>query len=238
MARSSRSRSTQNRPRGFDRRTTYVLLALALMILLIFLSRRYSSDVSTKRPAGVAVAPDVLGGIPREGKGGDPELNLEKNRIDVPSKFEEYTPAEILALGHALLDRQGREHRAKWDSDAKSYLERMEATGVHLTGYLIYAKESGPESCNGYIDSLRDYHIWVGDSPDAPKSASVVVEVTPRWKVVHPEWRLHYIEQLAKSHAKVRVSGWLMWDEEHPDEVGKSRGSQWEVHPVTGFETL
>jgi hypothetical protein len=27
-------------------------------------------------------------------------------------------------------------------------------------------------------------------------------------------------------------------DEEHPDEIGKSRGTIWKVHPVTGFEVL
>jgi hypothetical protein len=112
----------------------------------------------------------------------------------------------------------------------------MESRGMRVTGYLIAAKESGPESCNGYIDSLRDYHIWIGDSSTAGKASSLVVEVTPRWKAIHPEWRLQYFNALARQHAKVRVTGWLMWDEEHANEIDHSRASCWEVHPITKFE--
>jgi hypothetical protein len=32
------------------------------------------------------------------------------------------------------------------------------------------------------------------------------------------------------------VSGWLMMDQEHPDQVGKTRGTLWEVHPVMRLE--
>jgi len=220
---------------GFDRRMIYVLAALVVLIVLIILSRKFSTD-SKVTTTEHAVAPEVLAGIPREGKGGDPELNLQKNRVTIPSKFEEYTPEGITALKHSLLDGDGRKHRSNWDADAQKYLASMESIGARLTGYLIAVKQSGPESCNGYVDSLRDYHIWVGDSPQATKSQSVIVEMTPRWKEVHPEWRLRYLEKLVESHARVRASGWLFWDEEHANEVDKSRGTQWEVHPVTQFE--
>ena len=32
------------------------------------------------------------------------------------------------------------------------------------------------------------------------------------------------------------VSGWLMLDPEHPDQVGKTRGTIWEIHPVMRME--
>lgn len=238
MAKQRSSRGSKNNGGGFDRRILYVFAALAFLILLIVLARRQSPVLNTGKSNELGIAPEILGGFPRVGKGGDPDLNLQKNRITAPTKPEEYDPSGIVNLGHQLLDREGRQHRANWDADAKAYLDRMESIGARLTGYLVHAKESGPESCNGYVDSLRDYHIWIGGTPDAEKLNSVVVEVTPRWKTVHPEWRLRYFEKLSESHAKVRVTGWLMWDEEHPDEVGKSRGSQWEVHPITNFEVF
>jgi len=34
----------------------------------------------------------------------------------------------------------------------------------------------------------------------------------------------------------VRVSGWLLLDQEHPDQVGRTRGTIWEVHPIMRFE--
>jgi len=32
----------------------------------------------------------------------------------------------------------------------------------------------------------------------------------------------------------VRVSGWLMLDPEHPDQVSKTRGTIWEIHRLCG----
>ena len=44
--------------------------------------------------------------------------------------------------------------------------------------------------------------------------------------------------QLAKKGARVRVTGWMLWDEEHGSEVGKSRGTLWEIHPVHKIEVF
>jgi hypothetical protein len=35
---------------------------------------------------------------------------------------------------------------------------------------------------------------------------------------------------------KVRISGWLLMDQEHPDQVGKTRGTIWEIHPIIAFD--
>jgi len=231
------AKNRQSSGGGFDRRMLYVFLALMILVVLIVVSRKYSSGPSLKT-SEQGIAPDILGGIPREGKGGDPDLNLQKNRTAAPSKLEEYSVTGIINLKHSLLDGEGRGHRSNWSGDANRYLASMESIGARLTGYLIAVKQSGVESCNGYIDSLRDFHIWIGESPESQKPQSVIVEMTPRWKEVHPEWRLRYLERLVEAHAQVRVSGWIMWDEEHASEVDKSRGTQWEVHPVTKFEVF
>ena len=39
-----------------------------------------------------------------------------------------------------------------------------------------------------------------------------------------------------KRHEKVRVSGWLMFDQEHLDKIGTRRLTAWEIHPITKIE--
>jgi hypothetical protein len=34
----------------------------------------------------------------------------------------------------------------------------------------------------------------------------------------------------------VRISGWLMMDPEHPDQIGNTRGTIWEIHPIMQIE--
>ena len=214
----------------------YSLLVLAIVALALIW---YVSSPEKKLPKTseqFGVAPETLGGVGPEGSGGDPLLNREKNRNTLPQTVSDLSPTDIIQIPFLELADAGRHKRQYWSDAATSYVNQAEQRGIRLTGYLVHAKESGPESCNGYSDSLRDYHIWVSDQPTDDKSQGVIVEMTPRFKAIHPEWRLHMIERLADEHARVRVTGWLMWDEEHPDEVGKSRATQWEVHPVTNFE--
>jgi hypothetical protein len=63
-----------------------------------------------------------------------------------------------------------------------------------------------------------------------------VVEVTPRWQEVNPNWNLPTFRALAKIGAKVRITGWLLWDQDHGSEVGRSRATLWEIHPITKIE--
>ena len=42
--------------------------------------------------------------------------------------------------------------------------------------------------------------------------------------------------QIVKKDQRVRISGWLMLDPEHPDQVGKTRGTIWEIHPIMQIE--
>jgi hypothetical protein len=212
----------------------YGLLVLIIALVAIIWYVSGPKKISTTEQFGVA--PETIGGVGIDGLGGDVMLNREKNRFSAPTTPRDFTPTDLIRIPSELLAGAGRRHRQNWPGNAIAYANQEEELGVRLTGYLVHAKQSGPESCNGYSDSLRDYHIWVSDTPTDDKSRGVIVEITPRFKAVHPEWRLHYLEQLADRHARVRVTGWLMWDEEHPDEVGKSRATQWEVHPVTNFE--
>ncbi len=211
-----------------------IILIAALIAIIWYVNR--PNVIPPSQESGVI--PERIGGVGLEGSGGDAELNREKNRIEAPKTFADLRPIDMLAIPSALLVEAGREKRARWNRAERNYLGREESLGVRLTGYVLHAKESGVESCNGYSDTLRDFHIWIADAPTDDKGSAVIVEMTPRWKSVHPEWQLRELDRLARDRAMVRVTGWLLWDEEHPDEVGKSRGTQWEVHPVTNFEVM
>ena len=214
-----------------------IFLFIILLIALfgaIWIFRRPSGLTTTSSSPGAA--PEAIGGVGPEGTGGDADLNREKNRYELPQTVRDMTVGEIISIPSSVLTEAGREKRRNWTGAEADYARAEESLGVRVTGYLIHAKESEPESCNGYSDSLRDFHIWIADNPAHSKAEGMIVEMTPRWKSIHPEWQLRELDRLAERHATVRVTGWLMWDEEHPDEVGKSRGTQWEVHPVTMVE--
>lgn len=215
-----------------------IVLLIALVAIIWYVNQPSKIPGMSDQSRELGIVPEILGGVDIDGTGGDAELNREKNRYEAPKNFADVQVSNILSIPSALLAEAGREHRSHWNGEERTYASKEESLGVRLTGYLIAVRESGPESCNGYSDTLRDFHLWIADNPNQWKATAAIVEMTPRWKSVHPEWNLAELERLAGEHARVRVSGWLMWDEEHPEEVGKSRGTQWEVHPVTNFEVL
>jgi hypothetical protein len=209
-----------------------LLIALGMSVMYLVLNDEPIPFVTSEQ----GIAPDILSGVGREGLGGDPILNRMKNRISEPVTIRDFTVPQVIGIINDVLMQEGRRQRKNWYPSARLFAEEKESWGVRVTGYLIRAKQSGVESGNGYIDSLRDYHLWIGDRPMAERRTTMVAEITPRWKIVHPEWHLRMFKRLAEQRAKVRVTGWLLWDQEHGSEVEKSRGTSWEVHPVTKFE--
>jgi hypothetical protein len=209
-----------------------VLIALTITVIYLYVEDKPIPLIRSEQ----GIAPDILSGIGREGLGGDPVLNRQKNRIAEPKSVNDFTVPQVIAIVNDVLMQEGKRRRKNWYPSARLFAEEKENWGVRVTGYLLRAKQSGIESSNGYIDSLRDYHLWIADKPTAERRTTMVAEITPRWKIVHPEWRLRMFKRLADQKAKVRVTGWLLWDQEHGSEVDKSRGTSWEVHPVTKFE--
>lgn len=117
----------------------------------------------------------------------------------------------------------------------------VEQRGVILEGYLLGFKKEGPESPNCYRTDLFDFHMWMSKQNRATKKArmalrktSIVVEPTPRMQVFHPTWTRQNLRTIQGE--KIRVTGWLMFDWEHPEQVGRTRGTLWEVHPVTRID--
>ncbi len=224
------------------------LLIVAVAFLIYFLLRPHAppqEQVNIQQPATSSGLPEMaikptpkeidFQGCPPEGDGGDPALNRLKNRID----DGEYIPVEFDAVAKLTWPQSvERKKRQNWsDGDTKS-VARYEGIPISVSGYLAGAKEEGPESpnCHGADHDFRDYHIWLVKSADDGRDKSIVVEVTPRIRVNHPAWNLAALRKIAKEKDRVRISGWLMLDPEHPDQVGKTRGTIWEIHPIMKIE--
>jgi hypothetical protein len=85
---------------------------------------------------------------------------------------------------------------------------------------------------------MYDIHVWLNKQPVEGKdrTQAVVAEVTPRLKPEHRNWTQGTLRQLAGQRKQVRISGWLLLDQEHPEQLGKTRGTLWEIHPIMQIE--
>jgi hypothetical protein len=174
-------------------------------------------------------------GCPPEGDGGDPALNKLKNRVDEGN----YASVTFDALEQLPWPKTAeRRNRAEWSASDTAAIARYEGIPVSVEGYLADAKESGPESCNchGQDPQFRDWHIWLTKLAGEDRTQSIVVETTPRVRAKHPDWKLDLPHKIIKEQQRVRISGWVMFDPEHPDQVGKTRGTIWEIHPIMQIE--
>ena len=175
-------------------------------------------------------------GCPTEGKGGDPVLNRLKNRTEIPGMFEEVQFEDLTGLD--VPQGVSKKHRDQWPQSTLEALAPQEQRSVQVVGYLLKVKLEGRESSNCGSDEQaeRDFHMWLANSPDDDRSEAVVVEITPRIRAQHPSWSLKNLNRFVKQRSRVRISGWLMLDPEHPDQVGKTRSTLWEIHPILKVE--
>lgn len=155
------------------------------------------------------------------------DLNRFKNRTAEPDAINsDITLSKVLATGDDR-DRFSNE-------DAAS-----------LTGYIVGVKPGGTEDCNCYYgrEDFIDTHIEIAvKKGEKDKTKFMVVEMTPRFKKTHADWRTHDIKKLIGS--KVTVTGWMLFDENHwqnsrntnPSGTNLYRATAWEIHPVTAFD--
>lgn len=156
-------------------------------------------------------------------------LNTMKNRRIEPMVLRSVTVSEMLSYP---------------DHDDAN----LEASdGVVLRGQLLQAVHEGAESPNCGIE--YDYHIFIGAAdPTHPNGAhltkaqvrshkrhSIVVELTPNIQDMHPDWA-DKLQQLTGQN--VCVTGWVLYDYEHHPQIGRTRGTLWEIHPITGIALL
>jgi hypothetical protein len=179
-------------------------------------------------------------GCPLPGQGGDPELNKHKSRIDKPKKFVAVALADIVStqVPASVVNK----NRAQWPAAGAQAVAKFEGQAFLVEGWLTAAKVEGPESCNCASVNDVDYHLWLTDfpptNPPADRAKAVVCEVSPRVRAQHTGWGFDHINHLIDGVTKVRFGGWLMLDQKHQDQVGKTRATLWELHPIITFEVL
>src|SRR4051812_25271639 len=130
---------------------------------------------------------DYFHGCPPSGDGGDPVLNMLKNRIDEAS-WQPTTVASVLSLTWPSAIEQ--QPRSKWSAADRRVIAQHEGTPLQMEGYLVDVKKMSPESCNCHAINYVDFHVWLVDDPSKSRAQSVVIEVTPRVVGFHSAWTL------------------------------------------------
>lgn len=199
------------------------------------------------RPGQSRVGAEVLEGLPQQtpvavplgdcgpaGDAPDRTLNVLKNRVDsVASGAWQSVPWALIA--HLPWPRNtSYRFRNLWTAGERQEVGRYEGRAIEVEGYLEGFKLEGaePPNCYGRRDTAHDYHLWIVEQEGDPRSTSIVAELTPRVRLRHPGWSDERLAVVVRTHARVRLRGWLMLDQMHPEHVGINRGTLWEVHPV------
>ena len=142
---------------------------------------------------------------------------------------------------------------------------------VSLTGWLVLAYPGPPETTNCGDATFHDWHLEIFEKPSdhAPQVGDptpIICEITQRTeRIIYRDgvrlqslagfFRLKDASYKASGHKaqKVRVTGYLMWDDEHNGsaDVGSTvqwfskngfhhpwRSTAWEIHPVMKIEVV
>lgn len=175
-------------------------------------------------------------GCGARGSAPDGFLNVRKNRIDDAPR---YLPVDWRVLARLPWPAEvGYRFRNLWTRGEQRDVGRFEGAAVRVDGYLAGVRLEIPEPPNCYSRRAadRDFHLWLTARPHQRERDAIVVEITPRVRAFHPHWTLDRIAAIVRDRREVRVSGWLMLDQMHPELVGVNRATMWEVHPIMHLE--
>jgi len=206
-----------------QRRERFVLLGTCLFAF------------STLMPHAIRAqdCPKTMQDCPTKGCGGDPLLNVRKNRTDKPTKPEEWALSDIISLNEGSPTGWGGGNR----KTRKSAKDLGEGTPLVVTGYLIHAQVwKTPETCNYLLKGTanNDFHLNLVERKGMAMNDSVVVEITPRLRPAG--WKIEKLRPIPDEPLYVRVTGWLLFDSQHASFAPMPRGTAWEIQPVTNFE--
>jgi hypothetical protein len=201
----------------------------------------------------------VSGGCAIGGQGhenADPSneyLNSLKNR-DITPKEDSYIHTDLQRIMADLPQKIGNSSsRENWENEIwLKAAAKYEKNAVAIYGYLDSIHIQDVEECNCYLPVDKDYHIWMGNKKNGNVGNNwrhdMVVELSPRLKSKQKDWH-DKVEKIVHHRDSVRVSGWLMFDNEHyrnllpvketytaKDYKYKTRITLWEVHPIHKIE--
>jgi hypothetical protein len=204
----------------------------------------------------------------------DAERNRLKNRVTIDLAglhLPALDTASFLRHAAAFEARVKRKRRKDLTSAQRRGLRPLEKQIVSLTGYLVLAYPGPPEGTNCRNRDFHDWHLELFDKPlhHAPgigDPTPIICEITPRTQnaIFHDKIRIQSlagfvrapdftIEPTGHPARKIRVTGYLLWDDEHNGtaDIGTTirsigankyhhpwRSTPWEIHPVFKIEAL
>ncbi|HKW48260.1 MAG TPA: SH3 domain-containing protein [Gemmatimonadaceae bacterium] len=184
-----------------------------------------------------------------DGLGGDSLTNHLKNRTDEPTSYHEVSWDSLAQLSFPHNARKYREGSHAWPQSDLDAIATYEGLPISVVGFLSGIKVEGKESTNcAQTDSSRvDWHMYLTKGKGQKTRQAIVVETTPRVRPNHPGWTVDAIKGFVQAGDTVRISGWLMLDPEHFDQMWqyrspsdttgtKARITLWEIHPITRIE--
>jgi hypothetical protein len=202
------------------------------------------------------------------------ERNRLKNRWPVNLSLftvERLDTAGFLKTVREYDARLQSQRRGELTAPQKDELDRYENQIVSLTGWLVFAYAGPPETTNCASPIFHDWHLEVFENPSdhAPRNGDptpIICEITPRTEQriyrdgtriqsLAEFFRLQDVSYHATGHkaCKVRVTGYLLWDDDHNGsaDVGSTvqwfssngfhhpwRSTAWELHPIMKIEVI
>jgi hypothetical protein len=114
---------------------------------------------------------------------------------------------------------------------------------LRVVGYLVALKpqtsgKGESTNCHWIHSQEVDWHIALVAQAGEGENTAIVVETTPRVRQAHPKWTPEALHPWVDADQPVRISGWLMFDPDHPNHLGKYRSTLWEIHPITKIEVF
>ncbi|MGH2505364.1 MAG: hypothetical protein ACRDID_22870 [Ktedonobacterales bacterium] len=173
---------------------------------------------------------------PPEGQGGDPALNALYNRQDdnPPGGYRVTDIATVMAV--PTTPQVSGKNRSAWPSADAKRVALYEGAAIRTTGWVVAARKGGPSPANCNSDTNRDWYLWIGAGAGDALDTTLLVVVTPRVQVSRPGWTDYTMRRLVGQ--VVRVSGYLVYDQEPPQFTVDQRATAWELQPVMHLETL
>jgi hypothetical protein len=189
--------------------------------------------MATKPPA----SPEGLNGCPPEGEGGDPDLNRLMNRVD-KGAYLEISFDSLLAL--TWPKSAERRLMSEWTPSGRAFISQYLGTPVVVDGYIDALREfvGAPANCNRIEEKSDLWRLSLTSEPKDRRHEAVMATITPQGRIGHT-WTTHFIRDvLVAGRVPVRVSGWLYFDADHPQEIGRTRATLWEISPVMQIEVF
>lgn len=202
------------------------------------------------------------------------ERNRLKNRSAIDLSGTKPVSLETASfLQHvAAFEAQTKGMRRKdLSAELKRQLDLLEKQIVSFTGYLVLVYAGPPETTNCGSTDFHDWHLELFDkpldhAPDVDDPTPIICEITPRTQnaIFRDNIRVQTlaafirapdltIEPTGHPARKIRVTGYLLWDDEHNGkaDVGSTissigankyhqpwRSTAWEIHPAIKVEAL